>query len=153
MIRAASLSINVNLLGFSELLQRQGVPHRIIEESGQQVIWVNGEQEAAFVERALADWSSNSAMQQASLDSQDNGLLAGGVALLSRHNLLRPLRLAFVNSPVTLSLIAACLLVALLSLMGTQTARVVFLFYPLLAADNLFALLAELGDIRTICAR
>jgi GlpG protein len=150
MIRAASLSINVNLLGFSELLQRQGVPHRIIEESGQQVIWVNGEQEAAFVERALADWSSNSAMQQASLDSQDNGLLAGGVALLSRHNLLRPLRLAFVNSPVTLSLIAACLLVALLSLMGTQTARVVFLFYPLLAADNLFALLAELGDIRTM---
>ena len=59
MIRAASLSIDVNLLSLSQLLQRQGVPHRIVEESGQQVIWVEGEGEAALVRQALADWSSN----------------------------------------------------------------------------------------------
>lgn len=149
MIRAASLSIDVNLLSFSQLLQRQGIPHRIIEESGQQVIWVNGEQEAALVERALADWRSNSATGQASLETQHNGVLAGGATLLPRGNLLRSLRVAFAGSPVTLSLIAACLLVALISLLGTQTVRVAFLFYPLLAPDNLVALLADLGNIRT----
>ena len=49
MIKAASLPIEVNLLRFSQFLQSQGIAHRINEESGQQVIWVEGAQEAAVV--------------------------------------------------------------------------------------------------------
>ncbi len=47
MIRAASLPIEVNLLRFSRFLQSQGIAHRINEESGQQVIWVDGDQQAS----------------------------------------------------------------------------------------------------------
>ena len=149
MIKAASLTIEVNLLTFSELLRRQGVPHRIIEESGQQVIWVDSEREAAFVKQALADWRSNVANRQAApvLEAADS--LTGVTALLPRGNLFRTLQAVFVTSPITFSLIAVCLLVALLSVMGSQTGRVEFLFYPLLAPDNLFALLGELTNIGT----
>ncbi|MCH7672743.1 MAG: rhomboid family intramembrane serine protease [Proteobacteria bacterium] len=150
MIRAASLSIDVNLLSLSQLLQRQGVPHRIVEESGQQVIWVEGEGEAALVRQALADWSANSGNLQADPLLQNAGTLSVGAALLPRRSLVPSLKRAFVASPVTFSLIAACLLVALLSLMGSQPGRVGVLFYPLLAVDNLFALLGELTSVGTI---
>ena len=73
-----------------------------------------------------------------------------GAALLPRRSLVPSLKRAFVASPVTFSLIAACLLVALLSLMGSQPGRVGVLFYPLLAVDNLFALLGELTSVGTI---
>ena len=150
MIRAASLSIDVNLLSFSQLLQRQGVPHRIIEESGQQVIWVEEEGEADLVRQSLSDWSLNSGNLQADPVSQNAGSVSLGAALLPRHSLLPSLRRAFLASPLTLSLIAACLLVALLSLMGTQPGRVGILFYPLLAVDNLLALLGELTSNGTL---
>ena len=150
MIRAASLSIDVNLLSLSQLLQRQGVPHRIVEESGQQVIWVEGEGEAALVRQALADWSSNSGNLQADPLLRNAGTVGLGTALLPRRSPLPALKHAFVASPVTFSLIAACLLVALLSLMGSQPGRVGVLFYPLLAVDNVFALLGELTSIGTL---
>jgi len=150
MIKAASLSIDVNLLSLSQLLQRQGVPHRIVEESGQQVIWVEGEGEAALVRQALADWSSNSGNLQADPLLRNAGTVGLGTALLPRRSPLPALKHAFVASPVTFSLIAACLLVALLSLMGSQPGRVGVLFYPLLAVDNLFALLGGLTSIGTL---
>jgi GlpG protein len=150
MIRAASLSIDVNLLRFGYLLQRQGISHRIIEESGQQVIWVSGEAEAALVRQALTDWSSNSGNQQADPVMREAGPQSVAAALLPRRSLLPSLKRTFVASPVTLSLIAICFLVALLSLLGTQPGRVVVLFYPLLATDNLLALLGELTSIVTL---
>lgn len=150
MIRAVSLSIDVNLLRFGYLLQRQGISHRIIEESGQQVIWVSGEAEAALVRQALTDWSSNSGNQQADPVMREAGPQSVAAALLPRRSLLPSLKRTFVASPVTLSLIATCFLVALLSLLGTQPGRVVVLFYPLLATDNLLALLGELTSIVTL---
>jgi GlpG protein len=150
MIRAASLSIDVNLLRFGYLLQRQGISHRIIEDSGQQVIWVSGEAEAALVRQALTDWSSNSGNQQADPVMREAGPQSVAAALLPRRSLLPSLKRTFVASPVTLSLIATCFLVALLSLLGTQPGRVVVLFYPLLATDNLLALLGELTSIVTL---
>ncbi|HAT28346.1 MAG TPA: hypothetical protein DCS89_15115 [Gammaproteobacteria bacterium] len=150
MIRAVSLSIDVNLLRFGYLLQRQGISHRIIEESGQQVIWVSGEAEAALVRQALTDWSSNSGNQQADPVMREAGPQSVAAALLPRRSLLPSLKRTFVASPVTLSLIAICFLVALLSLLGTQPGRVVVLFYPLLATDNLLALLGELTSIVTL---
>ncbi len=150
MIRAASLSIDVNLLRFGYLLQRQGISHRIIEESGQQVIWVSGEAEAALVRQALTDWSSNSGNQQADPVMREAGPQSVAAALLPRRSLLPSLKRTFVASPVTLSPIATCFLVALLSLLGTQPGRVVVLFYPLLATDNLLALLGELTSIVTL---
>ena len=57
MIKAVRLPIEVNLLRFSQLLSSQGVAHRITEESGEQVIWVQDEPHAALLKEMLATWS------------------------------------------------------------------------------------------------
>ncbi len=136
MIKAASLPTDVDLLGFSQALSRQGVRHRIIEESGRQVIWVHSEWDSRAVREALTQWKEL-------VDGQ-------GAPAPVRQPLFRPGRLlnsAFretLRCPVTVSLMLACALVAVFSRLGMQSWRVDFLFYPLLDPDSLGALL---GDI------
>ncbi|WP_137885430.1 rhomboid family intramembrane serine protease [Pseudomonas sp. 2FE] len=48
-VEVLRLPLSVNLGGFVALLQRLQVPHRVSEESGEQVLWVPGEQLAADV--------------------------------------------------------------------------------------------------------
>jgi len=136
MIKAANLPIDIDLLSFSQILKRQGVRHRIIEESGRQVIWVQTEWESRTVREALAQWSELEREQRTPAPA--------------RQPLFRPgrwLNAAFRESllcPLTVSLMLACALVAAYSRLGMQAGRVDFLFYPLLATDSLGALL---GDI------
>lgn len=140
MIRAASLPIEVNLLRFSRFMQSQGIAHRINEESGQQVIWVEDEQQAALVSEALASWPFDE-------DSSPQAYAANSSqTLFSPAGLARKLIQAFLRAPVSFSLILACLLVALLSLLGTQPERVAILFYPMLDTSGLFPLLASIDS-------
>ena len=140
MIRAASLPIEVNLLRFSRFMQSQGIAHRINEESGQQVIWVEAEQQATLIRDALASWPFDE-------DSSSEGHVAHNSQRLFRPvALLGKLINAFMHAPVSFSLILACLLVALLSLLGTQPQRVAVLFYPVLDSSGLFPLLASIDS-------
>ena len=50
------------------------------------------------------------------------------------------------RAPVSFGLILACLLVALLSLLGTQPQRVAILFYPVLDSSGLLSLLASINS-------
>jgi GlpG protein len=50
------------------------------------------------------------------------------------------------RAPVSFGLILACLLVALLSLLGTQPQRVAILFYPVLDSSGLLPLLANIDS-------
>jgi len=140
MIKAASLPIEIDLLSLSQFLQKQGLTHRINEESGQQVIWVGSEQEVELVRQILATWP---------IDQQTPKKLSASVVRnsISGIALWRPILNAFIASPVTLSLILACLLVAAVSALGTQVGRVQFLFYPLLETENFFALVADISSI------
>ena len=140
MIKAASLPIEIDLLSLSQFLQKQGLAHRIIEESGQQVIWVNSQQEVELVRQVLAQWPVDQQRQPRSSSS----VVGDSVSVVA---LWRPLRNAFVASPVSLSLILACLLVAIMSVLGTQVGRVQYLFYPLLESDNIFALVADISSV------
>ena len=140
MIRAASLPIEVNLLQFSQFMQSQGIAHRINEESGKQVIWVQGEQQATLIREALATWTFE--QDSASANDARNKTTpafnpAGMVSLLL---------LAFQRAPVSFSLISACLLVALISSLGSQPQRVAFLFYPVLDNSGFFSLLASIDS-------
>ncbi len=136
MIKAANLPIDIDLLSFSQILKRQGVRHRIIEESGRQVIWVQTEWESRTVREALAQWSELEREQRTPAPA--------------RQPLFRPGRWLnaafreFLLCPLTVSLMLACALVAAYSRLGMQAGRVDFLFYPLLATESLGALL---GDI------
>jgi len=99
MIRAASLPIEVNLLRFSRFLQSQGIAHRINEESGQQVIWVEGDQQATLIREALTNWPFD---EDSSLGSPVADNL---MSLFSPVALLRKLIQAFLRAPVSFSLI------------------------------------------------
>lgn len=140
MIRAASLPIEVNLLRFSRFIQSQGIGHRINEESGQQVIWVEGEQQAVLVREALASWPFDEE------SSVEGSATYNAQPLFSPVTLLSKLIRAFVQAPVSFSLILACLLVALFSMLGAQPQRVAILFYPMLDSSGLFPLLASIDS-------
>jgi len=144
MIRAASLPIEINLLRFSQFLHDQRVVHRINEESGQQVIWVQDEQHAMLVRDALAEWSFDEATtshSSAASQSQSASMPMRGLNALLR---------ACWQAPISFMLILACLLVAVVSLLGSEVQRVAGLFYPLLDTAGFFALLGSmdsLGDV------
>jgi len=140
MIKAVSLPIEVNLLRFRQLLSSQGVAHRITEEASEQVIWVQDEPHATLLKEMLATWSfeQSSSASKASADT--------GQRLFNPLSIALSLVRAFVRAPVSFILIVACLLVALVSLLGTQPQRVAFLFYPVLDNTGLFALLGSIDS-------
>lgn len=140
MIEAASLDISVDLSGFSEVLRRQGLPHRISEESGQQVIYVDSDAAATYVREALSQWQRSPELHAAAT-APGGRARVGGRAMSARA--LVVLR----TSPITLVLIGACLLVAAVSSLGGRADRVDFLFYPLLNSQNLLALLGDIGSL------
>lgn len=148
MIKAASLGIVTNLLRFSQFLQSQGVVHRIVEESGKQVIWVENEEQAKFVKQSLKTWPFE-------LEGRADGEKENASHLSSSArktdsfvaNLFPKLLKSFRSTPISFVLIFTCLLVALISELGSQTQRVDWLFYPLLASNNLPSLLADITSL------
>lgn len=137
MIRAASLSLGLNLANLSHFLQASGVPHRIAEESGQQVIWVDGEAEADLVQRVLQQWNF----------AQEPVLVSTALPPHIGRKFANAALRAFIESPVSLCLILLCILVAVISELGARPDRVVQLFYPRVASDSLLALLAGLASL------
>lgn len=141
MIKAASLPIEINLLRFSHFLHSQRIAHRINEESGQQVIWVQDETQALLVKDALAEWSFEeepASEGSGSLRTQSVFDPSGGANALLR---------ACWRAPVSFLLIVACLLVAVVSLLGGDAQRVSNLFYPVLDNSGLFPLLASVDSV------
>ncbi len=129
-------------------LAQQGIRCRINEESGQQVIWVASEQEAvhaaALVEH-LQQLRAQGAIPEATVTK------AGGLTgYFPVGEYVGNLLLAIRTAPVTIILIAAALLVAAISQLGTNLEPVDSLFYPTLNPGpnaGLATLLSILGDI------
>jgi len=144
MIRAASLPIDVNLQRFSRFMMSQGIGHRINEESGQQVIWVDGEQQAALVREALSRWPFD---DEAELQSNRS---VGREPLINPIVLLRKGVGAFLRAPISFSLIVGCLWVALYSRLGAQPQNVAILFYPILDTSGLVALIDSVDSFSKI---
>lgn len=140
MIRAASLPIEVNLLRFSRFMQAQGIAHRINEESGQQVIWVEAEQQASLVREALESWSFDEehALEEGAVHHPDSLFDFTGLVVKFVH--------AFVRAPVSFCLIVLCLLVSLLIFLGAQPQVVAALFYPVLDSSGLIPLLVSIDS-------
>ncbi|MFM1896888.1 MAG: hypothetical protein RLZZ385_1962 [Pseudomonadota bacterium] len=140
MLRAASLDLDVDLQAFSQFLRGNGITHRINEESGQQVIWVADESQAAWVQAALQAWQRGDLVlpNPASLMPATAGLTSG----LPRTGL--KILLALVRAPITAVLMVLCAVVAAWTRLGRDVSGVDFLFYPPLPSDSLPALLAAI---------
>ncbi|MCI5105701.1 MAG: rhomboid family intramembrane serine protease, partial [Pseudomonadales bacterium] len=65
MIEAVSLDVDADLRDFSGFLSAQGIAHRITEESGRQVVWVQSQEIAAVVREALQQWQQRPELQEA----------------------------------------------------------------------------------------
>jgi GlpG protein len=141
MIRVASLGIDIDLFQYSQFLHSKGINHRIIEESGQQVIWVNSDVEAQLVSESLPVYLEQIA--SGTLEQADPRQLSGNN---TGKRFLNAMLRAFIAGPITLLLILTCLLVAAVSLLGSEPGRVSFLFYPLIASDGLLALASDLDS-------
>ena len=141
MIKAASLEIAVNLHSFSTQLRELGLYHRIIEESGQQAIYVKSDSDADLLREALARWQALSPEAQANLTAKvaasKNTATNSGLPLRLIHSMLA----AVWGSPITWLLIGACAVVAFISSLGADTYPVRNLFYPLLPSESLSDLL------------
>tara|TARA_S200000501_G_C20767910_1_gene719173 strand:+ start:252 stop:1181 length:930 start_codon:yes stop_codon:yes gene_type:complete len=150
MIRAVSVDLALNLSQFSQRLTAAGIVHRVVEESGRQTIWVYSERDVQAVKQQLAHWLK-SALGHTEMGASPADGLAASVA--GRDPLLRISRLtyyAFRRCPLTWMLMTACIGVALLSGMGSNTGSVRYLFYPLLPSVSLFGLLAEIDNLSLV---
>ena len=113
--RAMHCRLDEDLSQLTGFLRRQGVPHRITEERGQQVVWTRDEADAELV-RVL--YAEGVPQQEA------RPLTARPVRRLNWKQLLR-------HVPVTLTVLAMTAVVALLTGIGSNiSAIVLFAFVP-----------------------
>jgi GlpG protein len=146
MIKAASLPTETNLLNFSKLLHAQGLAHRINEESGQQVIWVASEREAEVVQNALEKWLSagHDSVGERSADNSSAGNNPREGIIPDLRVLINNTVTAIYYYPITALLFAVCIVVAVISGLGSYPQRLAILFYPLLANDGFLNLLTDI---------
>ena len=107
MIRVFDLPLDEDLLPFSAFLWRQHIPHRITEEGGRQVLWLESAENESAVRAHYSDWKA--------------GLLQLGkvkVSWRSPASLVTGPLADWKRMPVTLMLLAGCLVVALVTRMG-----------------------------------
>ncbi|MED6332344.1 MAG: rhomboid family intramembrane serine protease [Pseudomonadota bacterium] len=140
MIKAASLEINVDLRSYSQFLHNQSVNHRIIEESGKQILWVNTEQEAQFVAQSLQRF-----LDEKNIHSLSTGFDLKEIQFLGKKIINATLG-EFLRSPITMGLASCCLIIAIVSQFGNESDRVRLLFYPAIASSSLIGLLGDLSN-------
>ena len=122
MHRALSVPANVDLRPLVTLLNARALSHHITEESGVLVVWARSEAEAQLIQACFDAW------QQGRLEVPVNS--QAQTQLLPVKGLLQQLSNAVWTAPLTVLLIAACLLVALVSDMGSDPMTVRGLFFP-----------------------
>ena len=78
MYRVKQLDTSVDLAGFSKWLNEQGVPHRITEENGQQVLWLEHAQFAEPVLEALERFLAEPELRKAIDQQQQSPVFVRG---------------------------------------------------------------------------
>ncbi len=125
MHRALELPGNVDLSDFSWFLHRRGIPHRITEESGKQVLWTISAEESDIIVNLYQQWSAGTLDLPTAPPRR--GLDPGGML---RH-------IPWRQMPVTTLSIFACLLVALITRGGDDWQTTAwFSFVPFEVVDG-----------------
>ncbi|MCB1671698.1 MAG: rhomboid family intramembrane serine protease [Gammaproteobacteria bacterium] len=141
MIRVLEVDIDKNLRDVSRYLWQQGVQHRIIEESGKQVVLVRDEHQAAAVRELVQQYL-------------DGRVKIAAPTPISASQTQRPIESTWlyrilhvvIRAPVCSLLTAVSVLVALVTQLGARVDRMDYLFYPSLPTQNLFSLLGAINS-------
>ncbi|MBC53639.1 MAG: hypothetical protein CMQ34_07360 [Gammaproteobacteria bacterium] len=124
MHRAVAVDAALDLRPFVRYLQSRSMPHHITEESGKLVVWARSGYEADLIAELFDQWQADA------LDIPVGTAGADAVPLFSGKSFAQSLLRAIWLAPVSMVLIAVCLLVALLSNLGTDPMAVRGLFFP-----------------------
>lgn len=124
MYRAVAVDATLDLRPFVRYLQSRAVPHHTTEESGKLVVWARSEHEAGLIAELFAQWQADQ------LDIPGGTTTAASVPLFSGKTFAQNLLSAIWLAPVSMVLIGACLLVALISNLGADPMAVRGLFFP-----------------------
>jgi len=143
MIRVVGVSIDNNLRDLSRYLWQQGIQHRIIEESGEQVIFVRDRHQADVVSKLVEDYLTGRLQLKAVAPVRE--ATAKSRSSVSNSLTYRILRVTFVT-PVSTFLTLACLVVALITQLGREAYRLDFFFYPSLPTGDLISLLGAIDS-------
>lgn len=123
MFRALSVSEQQDLRPFVAVLRACRLSHHVTEESGSLVIWAADEAQAQLIVTAYERWQQG-LLEQPVLPA------AAEPKLLPVKSLLQGFVGALWLAPVTVLLIIACVVVALVSDMGADVMAVRMLFFP-----------------------
>lgn len=140
MFRALSVSEQQDLRPFIAVLRACRLSHHVTEESGSLVIWAADEAQAQLIVTAYGRW------QQGLLD-QPAPAAAAEPKLLPVKSLLQGFVGALWLAPVTVMLIIACLVVALVSDMGADVMAVRMLFFPAIDLGGRLPAAALIGGL------
>ena len=117
MHRALEIPAHIDLSTLSWFLYQQGIPHKISEESGKQVLWTPGPEQSAQVVQVYQDWTSGD------LELEKAPPRRGAEVSRIVGNI--PWRLL----PVTMITVVICLLVALFSKLGENFQTLAYLTF------------------------
>ncbi len=134
MIKAATLPADIDLSAFSRWLWQSGLPHRISEQTGQQILWVVDENSVEIARNALLAFERG--------DIQVDNVRDETLTTPSHAGLLRTLKLY----PLTMLLIVICVIIGLLSGFGGYAQPVswlTFTGFELVAGNPYFIPLSE----------
>lgn len=117
MYRIKQIDTTVNLAGFSRWLKEQGVGHRITEEGGYQVLWLDNPEHAEPVLEALERFLNEPEIQRAVNTTAQSPVFVGGRWQPSpRH------------APVVLGVILLAVLMAWVTAMGRNELSALLMF-------------------------
>lgn len=128
MIRAASLDAGIDLRGLLNAIAQHGIQFRVNEESGLQVIWVATQEDADKVAQAVAQWQS--LREQGLLHETPSASPSALGGYFSATKSLKSIANAFLLAPITVLLILAAAMVALVSQLGADLRPVQGFFFP-----------------------
>ena len=123
MYKAIEFSPDQDIASFSRLLWQRRIAHRVHRFDEAQVLAVPRQEQVLEVQILYRRWSSG----EISPTEQDSSDLRGW---FDPAEALARLSAAFINAPVSLLLVAACVLVAFLTNLGRDFSAVAPLLYP-----------------------
>lgn len=144
MHKAIRVPASQDLRPLIRLLRDRGVPHHTTEESGELVVWAPDRAHAELVESIYRAWQGGEIdLAAATSERADAGHRPAAVPV---RGMMQNLWAAAWLAPLTAALIAACVVVASISQLGTDVSAVRSLFFPVLPTSGLVALLGALDS-------
>lgn len=112
MYRALVIPGHKDLSPLSYFLYQQGLPHKITEEAGQQVVWTANEEHGSVVNQVFSDWESG--VLELGKAPARKGIELGGMFK----------SIPWKSFPVTMLLLVVCLIFAALTQLGENIGMV-----------------------------